>query len=69
MGWGAMVVDRRVSRISSSVVTLSLGRVEALSRRSGSGQMVVRALEIWVGADLRRGQPVSRRTRPHQPPK
>ena len=52
-----MVVDRRVSRISSFVVTLSLGRVEALSRRSGSGRMVVRALEIWVGADLGRVQP------------
>ena len=47
-----MIVDRRVSRISSSVVTLNLGRVEALSRRSGSGRMVVRALKIWVGPNL-----------------
>ena len=34
-----------------------LGRVGALGRRGGSVRVVVRALEIWVGADLRRVQP------------
>jgi len=33
-----------------------LARVGALDRRGGSGRMVVRALEIWVGADLVRVQ-------------
>ena len=53
-----MVVDRRVSRISSSVmIDFGLEWVGALGRRSGSGRVVVRALEIWVGADLGRIQP------------
>lgn len=34
-----------------------LGRVGALGRRGGSGRVVVRALEIWVGADLGWVQP------------
>jgi len=34
-----------------------LGWVGALGRRGGSGRVVVRALEIWVGADLGRVQP------------
>ena len=34
-----------------------LGRVGALGRRGGSGWVVVRALEIWVGADLGWVQP------------
>ena len=34
-----------------------LGWVGALGRRGGSGRVVVRALEICVGADLGRGQP------------
>ena len=34
-----------------------LGRVGALGRRGGSGRVVVRALKIWIGADLGRGQP------------
>ena len=34
-----------------------LGRVGALGRRGGLGQVVVRAIEIWVGADLGRVQP------------
>ena len=29
-----------------------LRRVGALDRRGGSGRVVVRVLEIWVGADL-----------------
>ena len=34
-----------------------LGRVGALGRQGGLGLVVVRALEIWVGADLGRVQP------------
>ena len=31
-----------------------LGRVGTLSRRDGSGWVVVRALEIWIGVNLGR---------------
>ena len=34
-----------------------LGRVGALGRRGGSRLVIVRALEIWVGADLGQVQP------------
>ena len=34
-----------------------LGRVGALGRRGGSGRVVVRTLEIWVGVDLGWVQP------------
>ena len=78
-----MVIDRRISHISSSVVKrvgagwvddtnglehrghrsarmshinfrrhYGLGRVGALGRRGGAGQVVVRAFKIWVGAGL-----------------
>ena len=40
-----------------SYIDFGLGRVGAMSRRGGSEQEVVRALEIWVGADLGRIQP------------
>ena len=48
-----MVVDQRVSRISSFVVTLGW----SIGPTGGSERVVVRALKIWIGADLERVQP------------
>ena len=52
-----MVVDRHVNRISSSIVTSGWGGLGHWTDRGGSGRVVVRALEIWIGADLGWVQP------------
>ena len=60
VGWDGLGLYGSRSAHKSHIIfcrDFGLGQVGALGRRGGSGLMVVRALEMWVGADLGRVQP------------